>query len=108
VVKLPAPKTESVVLPVGTLKVACVAHVQVPAGMLTVVVDIVTALNAAWTSELLQLAAVMVCECARKTTLSKSINIDVHLMAMGGGGTVLSISILGLDTEQELSKLCVH
>jgi hypothetical protein len=49
-----------VVLPEGTVSETADVQVQVPAGMVTVVVELVMLLKAACTSEELQLAAVMV------------------------------------------------
>jgi hypothetical protein len=50
VLRLPAPRMESVVLPEGTTKVICEVQVQVPDGMLTVVVEEVTEFKAFCTS----------------------------------------------------------
>src|ERR1700722_13636293 len=61
VVRPPAPRTESAVLPDGTVSVTCVVQAHVPAGILTVTVELVIALNAVCTSDALQLAALIVC-----------------------------------------------
>jgi hypothetical protein len=84
-VQVPAPETVSVVLPDGTLRVTFVVQLQIPAGMFTVVVEFTTELNAACTSELLQLAAFMVCADAlveqkdhhRETNKSSFINLVI-------------------------------
>jgi hypothetical protein len=70
-------------LPDGTVSETWVDQLQVPAGMLTVVVEDVTELKAACTSAAEQLAALMVCASAAKA-LNRSMN-DSHFIAMVGG-----------------------
>lgn len=55
---------ESIVLPEGTVNVTRLVQVHVPAGMLTVVVELVTELNALCTSVALQVAALITCAVA--------------------------------------------
>src|SRR5580658_3374624 len=61
VVRLPAPKTDNVVLPDGTLSVTCVVQSHVPAGIFTVVVEATTLLKAFCTSVCEQDGALIIC-----------------------------------------------
>ena len=63
----------NVVLLGGTVNVAADVQLQVPEGIVTVVVDAVTALNAAWTADVLQLAALIVCALDGRRAIEKSI-----------------------------------
>src|ERR1035438_8868698 len=104
VVRFPAPRIDSVVLPAGTMSVTWLVHVQVPAGTFTVVVEETTELNAVCTSVEEQLAALIVWASAliQAPNSSRSTN-DSHFIGMVGGHRSFT-SYCQIPT----SKYCPH
>jgi hypothetical protein len=70
-VQVVCPWTVSPELPEGCVNVTVDVQVQLPAGMLTVVVEAVTELKAFWTSDWLQLAALIVCAMEAETEVRR-------------------------------------